>query len=100
MQFAKSGTEALTSTPMPPLLARDEKDDWSHLFPAASEQDRQKTKSIFKAFQADLKASAERTWHPCLCFHWRRHAEVPHMCIFCRAGAWGSGILTLDFFGW
>ncbi|CAE7206156.1 ALOX15 [Symbiodinium sp. CCMP2592] len=48
---------ALTSTPMPRLLAQSPADDWSHVFPAMSEGDRAK---IFGDFQAELrKFSAE-----------------------------------------
>lgn len=46
---------ALTSTPMPRLLVREPTDDWSHLFPGASEADRSKLNSIFERFQSELQ---------------------------------------------
>jgi len=46
---------ALTSTPMPRLLVQKPEDDWSHLFPAASDADRASLTKIFEDFQSELR---------------------------------------------
>merc|ERR1712178_482897 len=45
---------SLTSTPMPRLLARGPEDDWSHLFPAETKEDRFKLDALFSEFQKEL----------------------------------------------
>merc|ERR1712151_418330 len=50
---------SLTSTPMPRLLARGPEDDWSHLFPAESKEDRSKLDALFSKFQNELQTFSD-----------------------------------------